>query len=269
VNIQNIPRKDKIVKAAFRPKLDALLCCDYDQVEMRLLAWYMWNMGDPSMVEAFLAGKDMHNEAGMAVLGKSEADMTDEDRQVGKTFNYSIIFGGGKPTIVKQLGVSYQEAGAKLRAYHGRWPGIQFLQNSLEQTMATRCMTPTCQRHGNGTDPCSGYITTIAGRHLSPADNHKLINSVCQGSAAELMRWAMVKADRYVGERLMASHLVNTVHDEVMLDCVFAEIPELTRVVPVLMDYPPISEVIPLSVAVEWTTTTWAEKALYEGELVA
>lgn len=251
MNIQNIPRKDKIVKRAFRPKLDALLCCDYDQVEMRLLAWYMWNMGDPSMVEAFLAGKDMHTEAAMAVLGLSESEVEDEHRQVGKVFNYSIIFGGGKPTIVKQLNVSYQEAGAKLRAYHARWPGIQLLQQSLQDTLASR-----------------GYVMTIAGRHLAPEDGHKLINSVCQGSAAELMRWAMVKTDRYLGERLMASHLVNTVHDEVMLDCVFAEIPELAVVVPQLMDYAPVSEVIPLSVAVECTTTTWADKAPYEGVLV-
>jgi DNA polymerase I len=239
------------VKTAFLPKQDALLCCDYDQVEMRLLAWYMWHQGDPSMVEAFLAGKDMHTEAAMAVLGKAEAEVEDEDRQIGKVFNYSIIFGGGKPTIVKQLGVSFQEAGAKLRAYHGRWPGIQFLQAALEQKMKDE-----------------GYVKTIAGRHLSPADAHTLINGVCQGSAAELMRWSMVKVDRYVGERLMASHLVNTVHDEVMLDCVFPEIPVLASVVPDLMDYPPVSEVIPLSVAVECSTTTWAAKAPYEGELI-
>lgn len=250
MNIQNIPRKDKLVKAAFQPKLDALLCCDYDQVEMRLLAWYMWHQGDPSMVDAFLSGRDMHDESGAAVLGLPPGTLTDEQRQTGKTFNYSIIFGGGKPTIVKQLGVSYQEAGAKLRAYHGRWPGIQLLQKSLEAKMAE-----------------VGYVKTIAGRHLAPEDSHVLINAICQGSAAELMRWGMVKVDDYVGGRLMASHLVNTVHDEVMLDSTFGEIPELVQVVPGLMDYAPVSEVIPLGVAVEWTTTTWAEKTLYKGEL--
>lgn len=250
MNIQNIPRKDKLVKSAFRPKLDALLCCDYDQVEMRFLAYYMYTQGDPSMVDAFISGLDLHSEAAKAVLGIVGREPTDEERQVGKTFNYSVVFGGGRNTIMEQLGIGWGEAGAKLKAYHGRWPGIQLVQSALEQTMQSR-----------------GYVMTVAGRPLAPPDNHKLINSVCQGSAAELMRWAMVKVDDYVGARLMASHLVNTVHDEVMLDCVFGEIPELARVVPSLMDYEPVSRIIPLGVAVEWTTTTWADKALYEGEL--
>lgn len=250
MNIQNIPRKDKLVKRAFQPKLDALLCCDYDQVEMRFLAWYMYHQGDSSMVEAFLSGADLHEEAAKAVLGITGRACTDEERQVGKTFNYSIIFGGGRPTIMKQLGIDWGEAGTKLKAYHARWPGIQLLQQSLEQIMESR-----------------GYVMTVAGRHLAPEQSHVLINSICQGSAAEIMRWGMVKVDKYLGARLMASHLVNTVHDEVMIDAVFGEIPQLVVDVPKLMDYAPVSEVIPLGVAVEWTTTTWADKALYKGEL--
>lgn len=134
-----------------------------------------------------------------------------------------------------------------LGKYHGRWPGIQLVQAALKQRMQER-----------------GYIMTIAGRHLHPPDEHKYINSVCQGSAAELMRWAMVKTDRWLGSRLMASHLVNTVHDELMLDSTLSEVPLLAQEVPKLMDYEPVSQVIPLGVAVEWTTTTWADKAPYE-----
>jgi len=253
VNIQNIPRSDKVVKRAFRPKLDALLYFDYEQIELRLLAYYMASLGDPSMASAIWDGKDLHTESAMAALGLPS--VTDEQRQVGKTLNFSMVYGGGRPTLMKQLGISFEEAGQLLRKFHARWPGIQLVQNVISEQIAART-TPD--------EP--GYITTLWGRHLHPESDHKALNALVQGCAADLMRAALVKVHRHLDSNLMASHLVNQVHDELQIDAVASEIPYLVEVVPRLMDHPPVSEIVPIGTDCEISFSTWADKQAYDRE---
>lgn len=247
MNIQNIPRSDKVVKRAFVPKLDAFLFFDYEQIELRLLAYYMASLGEPSMAQAILDGKDLHTESAMAALGLSE--LTDEQRQVGKTLNFSMVYGGGRPTLMRQLGIEFKEAGVLLRNFHGRWPGIQLVQNAITARLQER-----------------GYITTLWGRHLHPESEHKALNALVQGCAADLMRAALVKVHRHLDSNLMASHLVLTIHDELVLDATEHEIPYLVDVVPTLMDYSPVSEVVPIGTDCEISWTTWADKEPYEKE---
>lgn len=233
-----------------------MLCCSSttsEQIELRLLAYYMTSLGDPSMAQAIWDGKDLHTESAMAALGLRE--VTDEQRQVGKTLNFSMVYGGGRPTLMRQLGISFPEAGTLLRNFHARWPGIQLVQNVIAQQIEERT-TPT--------EP--GYITTLWGRHLHPESEHKALNALVQGCAADLMRTALVKVDEHLGERLMASHLVNQVHDEIQIDAVASEIPYLVEVVPILMDHPPVSEVVPIGTDCEISWTTWADKEPYKRE---
>lgn len=246
MNIQNIPRSDKVVKRAFVPKLDAFLFFDYEQVELRLLAFYMASLGDPSMAQAIRDGKDLHTESAMAALSLST--LTDDQRQVGKTLNFSMVYGGGRPTLMRQLGITFQQADELLRRFHARWPGISLVQTAIEARLRER-----------------GYITTLWGRHLHPESEHKALNALVQGCAADLMRTALVKVHEYLESNLMASHLVLTIHDELILDAVEAEIPSLVEIVPTLMDYPPVSELVPIGTDCEISRTTWADKEAYAG----
>lgn len=244
MNFQNLPRKDKVVKRAFLPKLDALLFFDYTAIEFLLLGYFCERLGDPSIVDVMKAGLDVHVESAKAALG-IEAVETDAQRQVGKTLNYSLIYGGGRPTISRQLGVSWYEAGKLLDGFHKQWPGVSLLSARINDTLDTR-----------------GYIKTPWGRHLHPRSRHSAMNTLIQGSAADLKRAAVVKAHRYLHP--YKSHLVLEVHDELIVDAVTAEIPMLAEQMPKLMDYEPVSSIIQIETDCEWTTTNWAEKEPYD-----
>lgn len=270
-----------MVKAAFIPKLDALLYFDYEQIELRLLAYYMATLGDTSMADAIWDGKDLHTESAAAAL-RLPGELTDEQRQVGKTLNFSMVYGGGRPTLMRQLGISFQEATGLLHNFHARWPGIDIVQEAIRDQIlmrafgwdsatarnnwyeaarrrAARELWDTALEHG-------GYITTLWGRHLHPESEHKALNALVQGCAADLMRAALVKVHQHLGSRLMASHLVNQVHDELQIDAIKAEIPYLVEMVPVLMDHPPVSAVVPIGTDCEISFTTWADKQPYMKE---
>lgn len=245
MNIQTLPRKDKLVKRAFVPKLDYLLFADYDQIEMRILAYYMSKLGDNSMAKVLIEGGDLHAESARGALNIETEDLTDEERQTGKTLNFSLVYGGGRPTIVRQLGISYPEATRLLRNFHRRWPGIGRLVDSLHATYSHR-----------------GYLRTIAGARLHPTSQHKELNAVVQSSAAEVMRKGLRDTHKaLVGAH---SHLVCVVHDEFVFDGTEDELAMLAANVPLWMDsFPNISEVVPITVSMEISRTNWAEKEVY------
>lgn len=246
MNIQNIPRSDKVVKRSFRSKQDALLFFDYKQIELVLLAYYMASLGEPSMADAIVAGKDLHVESAKGALRKAE--VTEKERQeVGKTLNYSMVYGGGRPTLMRQLGLTFPEANDLLNNFHARWPGIKLVQTAIENRIAER-----------------GYITTLWGRHLHPESQHKALNALVQGCAADLMRAALVKVHRHLRDRGTKSHLVLTIHDELILDAVNDELEFLVAEIPPLMDYPNVSSVVPIEVDCEISRITWADKESYE-----
>jgi DNA polymerase-1 len=209
----------------------------------------MASLGDPSMAQAIIEGKDLHTESAAGAL-RLPGPPTDEQRQVGKVLNFSMVYGGGRPTLVRQLGVTWPEAGNLLTNFHAKWPGIGLVQEAIRQRVAER-----------------GYITTLWGRHLHPESDHKALNALVQGCAADLMRAALVKVHRFLDGNLMASHLVLTIHDELVLDAAAREIETLVAVVPGLMDHPPVSALVPIGTDCEISFTTWAEKTSYDKEV--
>lgn len=227
------------------PKLDALLYFDYDQIELRLLAYYMAVLGDTSMADAIKSGKDLHSESAMGALGLT-GDITDEQRQVGKTLNFSLVYGGGTPTLMRQLGITFPEARRLLNNFHNRWPGISIVTAVIDTEIARK-----------------GYIKTLFGRHLHPESPHKRLNALVQGCAADLMRNALVTVDEQLQICQMESHLINVVHDEIQLDAAESEIDELSGSVPRWMDYAEVSEVVPIGTSCEISWTTWADKEEY------
>jgi len=241
MNVQNIPRSQKDVKRAFEPKYDAFLFFDYKAIEVRLLAYYMAKgINDYSLATEINSGADPHAITAQGLYNKP--DVSEEERQVGKTLNFSIIYGGGAKTIMSQLGVSFKEARRLLSAYHSTRPGIKILNTNIAQTLSQR-----------------GYITNLYGRRLHVDSEHKALNALIQGSAADLMRDAVVRVDKFLDSKY-ATHIVNIVHDEIILDALEHEIPHIISTVPMLMGNKTLSEYVSIDTDCEVSYTNWAEK---------
>ena len=269
-----------MVKAAFRPKLDAFLYFDFPNIEAKLLAWYLDALRHPEMGAAFRgdgvprlglekgAELDLHilTAAGVYntpygelltafMAGDKEADLW---RQVGKRLNFSIIYGGGIPTLMAQgVANDAKEALNLLRGYHTAWPGIGWSSRRAEANEGTFAWWLKARMKERG------YVTTLWGRHLHPPSDHVLINHLVQGCAADLMKAALRKVHRHLKAEGFQSHLVNVVHDELALDTFAPEIPELVRIIPELMDHPLVGEVVPIRPEPDISWTTWAEKKPY------
>jgi DNA polymerase-1 len=246
VNVQNIPRSQKDVKRAFEPKLDAFLFFDYKAIEVRLLAYYLARgINDNSLASEINNGSDPHLVTAQGLY--SQERVTDDQRQVGKTLNFSIIYGGGTPTIMRQLGVDFKEAKRLLKAYHETRPGIAKLNNQISETLNSR-----------------GYISNLYGRRLHVEEHHKALNALIQGSAADLMRDSVVKVSKFL-DKHCASHIVNIVHDEIIIDADKNEISHLVTHVPLLMGNKIVEQFVRIETDCEWSTTNWADKEEYSG----
>jgi DNA polymerase I len=251
MNFQNIPRSDKVVKAAFVPKLDALLFFDYKQIEPRLLAFYLHAIGDTKLADTLNQGVDTYTAIVRGIYRKE--DLTDEERQTGKVLFLSLMYGGGIGTVMRQFGVSAPEAKRMVEQFHSAWPGVRLLQAAIERRVEQR-----------------GYITTLYGRHLHPESPHKAINALIQGCAADIMRHALIR----VGTELSSdpdvkAHMVSVIHDEIIIDAPMDEVPWLVEDVPKWMDCAQVSEIVPIYVDVEISRSTWADKEPYEKESFA
>ncbi len=246
MNVQNIPRSQKDVKRAFVPKLDAYLFFDYKAIEVRLLAYYLAAaIGDTSLATEINNGSDPHAITAQGLFNKQ--NITDEERQVGKTLNFSIIYGGGTPTIMRQLGVPYKEARRLLNAYHATRPGIKRLNESIAQALQSK-----------------GYIISLYGRRLHVQEEHKALNALIQGSAADLMRNAVVNVHKVLSTNY-DSHIVNIVHDEIIIDAADAEIARLVSVIPPLMGNKDVEQYVSIETDCEISRTNWADKEEYNG----
>jgi DNA polymerase-1 len=244
INVQNIPRSQKDVKRAFVPKLDAFLFFDYKAIEVRILAYYLARaVGDNSLALEINSGADPHLVTAQGLFGRD--NISDEERQVGKTLNFSIIYGGGTPTIMRQLGVDFKEARRLLKAYHDTRPGIKRLIQTIDQTLGMR-----------------GYIQSLYGRRLHVDESHKALNALIQGSAADLMRDAVVRVDNILYTKY-ASHIVNVVHDEIIIDADKQEITTLVNTIPTLMGNKIVEEFVSIDTDCEISYTNWANKEPY------
>lgn len=249
MNVQNIPRTQKDVKRAFVPKLDAFLFFDYKAIEVRLLAYYLIRgVNDTSLRDEIVAGLDPHLETAKGLYKRQ--NISDEERQVGKTLNFSIIYGGGTRTIMAQLGVEYEEARRLLRAYHETRPGINALRNSIDNVLEQR-----------------GYLINSHGRHLHVTDSHKALNALIQGSAADLMRSAINTVSNTLAP--LQSHIVNVIHDEIMIDAAIDDVAYIVENIPECMTDETISRIMPIEVDCEWSRTNWADKEEYDYSLLA
>lgn len=256
MNAQNIPRDDKVVKRAFVPKLGMLHFFDYSQIEPRLAAYFAAKIGYPELAEALRGGADVYTSIARLATGKT--DITAEERQVWKRVFLAILYGAGvrrvKETWVEETGEQISEAQAKkiYKQFHANWPAVRDLQDSVIHIATTR-----------------GFIRALDGRHLHPEEHgeHKLLNKLIQGSAAGIMKKAVIDVYRHLqSDPDIQTHAVSVVHDELILDGPVDESgwvhEDVTRL---MIEAAPedVRRVVPILVEHEVSLTNWAEKEDY------
>ena len=219
-NLQAIPIRTELgreIRSAFVAEPGhRLVSADYSQVELRILAHVS---GEPKLREAFARGEDIHAATAAEVLGKDQATLTKDERNIAKMVNFGIIYGISAFGLSENLEIPREEAQRYIDAYLARFPMVQdFIQRTIEQ--AAR----------------DGYVTTLFGRRRPVpeirASNRQTralgerlaVNSVMQGTAADIIKIAMVSIHTRLREEGRASRLVLQVHDELLVEAPDAEV---------------------------------------------
>jgi DNA polymerase-1 len=224
-NLQNIPIKTELgreIRAAFIPRDGwKLVVADYSQIELRLLAHMS---GDPVLLDAFRRGEDIHTRTAAEVMGVPPMLVTREARNNAKAVNFGIVYGISSFGLAANLGISRKEAEAYIKAYFERYAGVKrFIDETIAKTRET------------------GVARTLFGRERPIPDinsrnpnargfaERTAVNSPIQGTAADLIKVAMVRIDRALAG--YESKLLLQVHDELVLEAPAGEIEEVKQLV--------------------------------------
>ena len=244
-NLQNIPiRTDrgKEIRKAFIPrdKGRVLVSADYSQIELRIVAAMS---GDENMCEAFRQGKDIHTATAAKVYGIDEAEVTKEMRYKAKSVNFGIIYGQGAFGLADNLGISRTEAKEIIDNYKREFSGIQkYMDDTINYA----------REHG--------YVETLMGRKRWLRDinssnftvrgfaERNAINSPIQGTAADMIKLAMIKIHAALKTANLESKMILQVHDELIFDAVETELAILK---PLILDNMKAALILPYDVPVE------------------
>jgi len=213
-NLQNIPIRTesgrKIREAFIAPQGCALVSADYSQIELRILAHLS---GDPSLVQAFTDDKDVHAQTASAVYGVMPELVTPEMRRAAKTINFGLMYGMGPVNLSKQIGISFAEAKRFIEAYFNQFPSIRaFMDAAIQKTRDL------------------GYSETIFGRKrylpeinstnrsVREAAERTAINTPVQGTAADIIKVAMINLYKKTPDIWPRSKMLLQVHDELVFE---------------------------------------------------
>ncbi len=227
-NLQNIPIKTEVgreVRSAFRPGegFETLLTADYSQIEMRIMAHLSEDAG---LIEAFNSGEDLHRFVGARIFHIDPSEVTPIQRTKVKAMSYGLAYGLSAFGLSKQLRIETSEARELMADYFARFGAVRdYLRGVVEQARI------------------DGYTTTIFGRRRPFSDltstnrvlrenaERQALNSPIQGSAADVIKRAMLGVDADIRSRSLASRMLLQVHDELVLEVGHGELEELTEIV--------------------------------------
>jgi DNA polymerase-1 len=230
-NLQNIPIRTtegrRIREAFIAPPGAHIVSADYSQIELRIMAHISQ---DASLLTAFAAGEDIHSATAAEIFGASPKAVSAEQRRYAKIINFGLIYGMSAFGLARQLGLERAAAAQYMDRYFARYPGVaEYMKRTREAARET------------------GYVETAFGRRLwlpeiksgNPARRQgaerAAINAPMQGTAADLIKMAMIAVDRWLAERRLKSRLIMQVHDELVLEVPDAELAEVKRELPKLM----------------------------------
>ncbi|MGA7884636.1 MAG: DNA polymerase I [Acidobacteriaceae bacterium] len=223
-NLQNIPIKTELgreIRAAFVPAPGCvLLSADYSQIELRLLAHFS---ADPLLMRAYQSGEDIHTLTASEVFGIPAGSMDKETRNRAKAVNFGIVYGISPFGLAAQLGIEQAEARLYIEKYFARYQGVRdYIDRMLEETRREQKVRTLFGR--------IRPIPDIQSRNANQRGfaERTAINSPLQGTAADLIKLAMIRIDRRFAEEKLATRMTLQVHDELVFDVPHAEL-ELVR----------------------------------------
>jgi DNA polymerase-1 len=244
-NLQNIPirsERGREIRKAFIPRDPSrvLISADYSQIELRIVAAIS---GDPNMCDAFKKGKDIHTATAAKVYGIEESAVTKEMRYKAKSVNFGIIYGQGAFGLAENLGIPRAEAKEIIDNYKKEFPNIQlYMDQQINHAKEV------------------GYVETLMGRKRWLRDinssnftvrgfaERNAINSPIQGSAADMIKLAMIKIHAEMKKSSWESKMILQVHDELVFDATEKEVPALKELI---LDCMKSAMVLPNGVPVE------------------
>jgi len=247
-----MPRTDQTVKRLFIPSEgNVFTFADWSQIEPRLTAYFMAKQGNPELAEFIRDAGDAYMATAVGVYHKPVENITKEERQTCKTVFLSLLYGAGTRKLASSLGVGVKEAGRIREEFYAAWPAVPELLSGILATYRER-----------------GYIKTPWGRRLHPHSDHAAINHLVQGSAADLMKQALVSADAAITRGGFETRMVATVHDELIFDGPESEQQRLAaEVIRPSMNDDRVGAVVPIIVDIETSSTSWADKQPYTGRI--
>ncbi len=230
-NLQNIPVRTqegrRIREAFIAPKGSVLVSADYSQIELRIMAHLSQDAG---LLKAFAQGQDVHRATAAEVFGVTPEEVSSEQRRYAKVINFGLIYGMSAFGLASQLGIERTAAQAYIDRYFARYPGVADYMNRTRQTAREQ-----------------GYVETVFGRRLwlpeihgsnqmrRQASERAAINAPMQGTAADLIKLAMIAVQRWLQEHNKHSKLIMQVHDELVLEVPEAELTVIKAELPRLM----------------------------------
>ena len=216
-NLQNIP-VGEIAAVNMRRAFVAgpqrmLLSADYSQIELRVMAHFS---EDENLLEAFAAGKDIHQRTADLVFGADLFSKAGELRRRAKIINFSIIYGSGAFSLAKELGVSYGEAKAFIERYFEKYSGVK---RFMDRVIAAAEKDPEVRTISGRVRPIPEILSS--NRPIKENGNRMAINTIIQGSAADIIKIAMIRIHEHL--KTMESRLLLQVHDELVFEYPAAE----------------------------------------------
>jgi DNA polymerase-1 len=227
-NLQNIPIRTENggqIRQAFVAGFPgwSLLTADYSQIELRILAHYS---KDPALVRAFEEDRDIHTSVASRIFNVPEAEVDSAKRRVAKTVNFGVIYGLSPFGLASRLGISQAEAAAFIEAYFKEFAGVDaFIARTLESALAAGRVETILGRRR----PISGIKNTTG--HVRNLAERTAVNTVIQGSAADLIKRAMLEVDRRIRAEGLEARMLLQIHDELVFEAPGPEIAQLAGLV--------------------------------------
>ena len=214
-NLQNIPIRSedgrRIRKAFIAPAGRILVACDYSQIELRIMAHLS---EDPGLVNAFASGIDVHKATAAEVFGVPVTEVSGDQRRAAKAINFGLMYGMSAFGLAKQLGIGRGEAQDYIALYFARYPGVREFMDRIRAKARE-----------------DGFVETVFGRRLYLQEiqsrnqaqragaERAAINAPMQGTAADIIKRAMISVDAWIGHHADKALLLLQVHDELVLEC--------------------------------------------------
>jgi DNA polymerase-1 len=232
-NLQNIPvrsEEGRRIRTAFiAPPGSRIVSADYSQIELRIMAHLS---GDQRLLDAFAQGEDVHRATAGEIFGVTPLEVTADQRRVAKSINFGLIYGMSAFGLARQLGLERSAAQTYIERYFNRYPGVARYMEEARETARQK-----------------GYVETAFGRRLwfpeirSSNGNRRqgaeraAINAPMQGTAADLIKLAMIAVQEWLSRSMLKTRLILQVHDELVLEVPDAELDEIRTHLPRLMGH--------------------------------